>query len=250
MELGIGIAQKQQQTITMSPEHIMGKSMLKMPLQELVQFINAQASENPALILDDGPNCPSCGSTLIDNACPVCGSKAIVSIDEFADYDEWLPKRPYMQPNDDYCEVYAGVAAPQSLTDYLKMQANVILKEDDIQVAEYIIDLLDEDGYLNEPLIDIANLFHLSVPQVESILAAIQHMDPPAMGSRNLRESLLIQLSYIDAHDEEKRIALEILTNYWDDFCRMKLAHISKVSHINKDKVLLGAKLIREKLTP
>lgn len=251
MLLSAGTVQKQQQTVTMSPEHIMGKSMLKMCLQELQQFIDAQFSENPALVLEEEPVCPLCGSPLNGNACHSCGSRKIESFDDYSHDDEWLPKSPSHQASDDdYYEVFAGVASPESLIDHLKMQIRASMNDDDTRVAEYIVECLDDDGYLHEPLIDIANLFNLSVPQAEVILYSIQRMDPYAMGSRDLRECLLIQLSCMVSASREKEIAELILYNHWDDFCRMKLDRIAKFLHIDKDYVMRAARFIREKLTP
>lgn len=252
MLLSAGTVQKQQQTVTMSPEHIMGKSMLRMCFQELQQFVSAQFSENPALTLEEESVCPLCGSLLSDNKCLSCGSKRIESgsDDNFGD-DEWILKNPVIQSHDDdYYEAFAGVASPESLTDYLKLQIKVLLNENDIQIAEYIIDCLDDDGYLHEPLIDIANFFALSVPQVEEILHSIQHMNPSAMGARDLQECLLIQLSCIDSTSREKDIAELMLNSHWDDFCKMKLDRIARALHIDKEYIMRSARFIREKLTP
>jgi RNA polymerase sigma-54 factor len=247
-----GIIQRSQQTPSMSPEHIMGKAVLKMNLQDLQQFVQAQFAENPALAMDEESQCPACGCALIDGFCPACGSEVLSSVEE-RDYedDAWQEGIRTPAPTDDeYYEPFATVAAPKSLAAYLQEQIGASLDGAERRIAELIVGYLDEDGYLREPLIDIANSCGISVPQLEDILGIVQALDPPGVAARDLRECLLLQLDRLDANSRLKALAAAVVRDHWDDLERMKLDRIAKSLKISPDAIADAIGFIRENTNP
>jgi RNA polymerase sigma-54 factor len=251
MAIGAGIAQKQ--TFGMVPEHILGKSVLKMGLQELQEYVQTQLTENPALVLQEDRVCPICGSVLLTGVCDACGSTLLSEDDLSKDgsEDDWQEDSwTTGEAGDDYYEPFASVAAPSSLDDHLRGQIRTRLPEEDIPVAELIVDCLEEDGYLREPLYDIASRIGMSVPQLEAVLEEVQKFDPPGIAARSLQECLLIQVRQIDDDSEDRRNSEGIILECWDSMTRMKLDEVARRLQITREDVVSALRFIKERLNP
>jgi RNA polymerase sigma-54 factor len=61
-------------------------------------------------------------------------------------------------------------------------------------VAEYLIDLVDGDGYLRSDLSEVASSLGLDISAIAPILKTLQSFDPPGVCARTLEECLEIQL--------------------------------------------------------
>jgi len=247
----IEAALAQRQTVGMAPEHLVGKAVLKMGLQDLCQFVRSEMAENPALAIEDGPLCPICGSSLIGQYCPICGSEMLVQPGPLPDEPaEWLEQAAGGESPDEWVEPFSFIAAPSRLTDHLKEQINTNLPREHLAAAEFIVDCLDEDGYLREPLFDIAARLSMSVPELESVLSEVQGLDPPGIAARNLRECLLIQLRRSCDCSEQRRDAERILLDCWTEICRMKIDAIGKRLGLERRRVESALKFIRRTLSP
>lgn len=237
----------------MVPEHLLGKSVLKMSAVELQEFVRAQLAENPALALQEERPCPVCGSELAGEVCAMCGYRASDESEASDAYaDEWhddgwkLPQRADEDPMD----TFALVAAPKSLDDYLKEQIRSEFTDDTAEIAEFIVDALDEDGYLHEPLIDMANRLRMSVPELEVVLRKVQSLDPPGIAARSLQECLLIQIRQIEPESRDKGLAETILRDHWEGIERMKLDKVADRLQITREDVERALMFIREWLNP
>jgi len=61
-------------------------------------------------------------------------------------------------------------------------------------IGEYLIDNIDQNGYLKIDLGEVAENLDVSEEQVLSVLEKLQSLDPPGICARDLRECLLLQL--------------------------------------------------------
>jgi RNA polymerase sigma-54 factor len=238
----------QKQTAGMIPEHFMGKLVLKLQALELEGFIEAQLAENPALTLKEEATCPACGSDVTAGRCFNCG---LISENcdsyrgmEFSDVDNI-----YIDV-EDFPEPFSNVASPHQFKDYLKEQIHLNVPRELCGIAEFIVDYLDEDGYLREPLVNIATSVGLSVLEVEEVLKLIQKLDPPGSGARDLRECLLIQLDRLDAECDEASIARLILSDYWELLARLKLDKLAAKIGVSREKLSHVVDFIRDHLNP
>jgi RNA polymerase sigma-54 factor len=232
----------------MVPEHIMGKAVLKMTALELQEFIQAQCSENPALTLEEARSCPICGGDLVGEVCASCGSQPIQEKADDVPDEHWTP----IELDDSALEPFAFVASPQALADYLKEQICTQFPDDLQPVAEFIVDSLDEDGYLREPLIELASQFCLSVPQLESVLVRVQSLDPPGIAARDLQECLLIQLRRLNESFAPSPAALaeRLLAECWEGVSHMRLDKVAERLGTSREAVQAALRFIREELNP
>ncbi len=76
--------------------------------------------------------------------------------------------------------------------------------------AEVIINNLNDDGYLEASIEEVAEASHVNTQTAEEALRLIQEFDPPGVGARNLQECLLLQLRPLNLKDTlVERILIE-----------------------------------------
>jgi RNA polymerase sigma-54 factor len=94
---------------------------------------------------------------------------------------------------------FAG--AGHGLHEHLRRQAGELLSGIDMMVAELLIEMIDETGYLIGSINEFALRIGLPLAEVERILAVVQSLDPPGIGARNLAECLALQARDADRYD-------------------------------------------------
>lgn len=94
-----------------------------------------------------------------------------------------------------------NLVAQNDFREQLREQLTAqVLSERELLVANYIVDSLDDDGYLRIPLEDLAdNLSFLhqilvSDDELQAQLETVQSLEPTGVGARDLRECLLLQI--------------------------------------------------------
>ncbi len=90
------------------------------------------------------------------------------------------------------------VSKKTSLTDHLMWQLSLSnLTSEEETVGSEIIGNLDVNGYLTASLEEISQSTHQEVTLAEKVLSRIQEFDPLGVGSRDLKECLLIQAHHL-----------------------------------------------------
>ena len=128
-------------------------------------------------------------------------------------------------------DLAAYVANQQSLREFLLQQATLTFRTvKELNIAQSIIDLIDDDGYLRADLSALCIPLKADMAAISGILQQIQKFDPPGVAARDLAECVRLQLI------EKNRLdpAMEIFANNLDLLAKRnyeKLAQICKVSH-------------------
>lgn len=107
----------------------------------------------------------------------------------------------------------------------LKAQVRLLdLTERDRFLAQYIIDSLDDSGYLTRPLQDLTDdlyyneRYDVTTDELEAILVEIvQELEPAGIGARNLRECLLLQLQE-KRGTPAARLAYQIIDQDYEEY--------------------------------
>jgi len=97
--------------------------------------------------------------------------------------------------DEDAMSLESTLARATNLHDHLSEQLQVACTDPrDRLIGAYLIDLIDEAGYVSGDIASAAQ--HLVVPEsiVESVLKTIQTFDPTGVGARSLSECLALQL--------------------------------------------------------
>src|SRR5882757_8246054 len=114
--------------------------------------------------------------------------------------------------NDDAYNLEAFVAAEITLGSHLAEQLAVAFSAPaQRMIGQYLIDLVDEAGYLPPDLGQAAERLGASSAEVEAVVAVLQKFDPPGVCARSLSECLAIQLRELNRYDPAMQALVEHL---------------------------------------
>jgi RNA polymerase sigma-54 factor len=211
--------------------------LLEIPTAELEQRIKKEIEENPVLEFEND------GSNEEEDREVVEADKADISIDEYIK-DDNIPTYIFSGSNSNKDDKHEDVpfSVGRTFHEYLVGQLGLrILDERQSVIAEYIIGNIDEDGYLrrdvDEIIDDIAFSQNLEVDEKEvlDVLEIIQDFDPPGVGARDLRESLLLQLKHKDMSDPVVSLAYRVIKDFFDEFTKKHYDKILRKLNISED---------------
>lgn len=135
--------------------------------------------------------------------------------------------------DEDY-NLEAFVAAELTLGDHLAEQLSVAFAGPaQRMIGQYLIDLVDEAGYLPPDLGQAAERLGATQADVEGVLAVLQKFDPPGVCARNLSECLAIQLRELDRYDP----AMQALIEHLDLLARRDIAALRKLCGVDDEDI-------------
>lgn len=135
--------------------------------------------------------------------------------------------------DEDY-NLEAFVAAEMTLGDHLAEQLSVAFAGPaQRMIGQYLIDLVDEAGYLPPDLGQAAERLGATQADVESVLAVLQKFDPPGVCARNLSECLAIQLRELDRYDP----AMQALVEHLDLLAKRDIAALRKLCGLDDEDI-------------
>ncbi len=91
----------------------------------------------------------------------------------------------------------------------------------------------------------LGGLDFVGLEQAEKVLAIIQTLDPPGIGSRDIRECLLAQLYSLPKTNAAQKLAIEILENAYDAFTKKHYSVITKTIEVSEDYLKEALEVIR-----
>src|SRR4051812_47611988 len=96
----------------------------------------------------------------------------------------------------------ATLTAEISLREHLAAQLDLATRDPrDRLIGGFLIDAVDEAGYMREPIDDLAERLGPSLDDVARVLKLVQTFDPPGVAARDLAECLSLQLRELDRFD-------------------------------------------------
>ena len=203
MKLGYELVIEQTQKLAMTQELIQAINILQYNNQELNDYIENELLENPLLEAE----MPGRESREVD--IEELRERISESEEEIDTYKHW---EAYRSEQEDFSfERY--VAFRYSLTEHLLIQLNFSgLKGKEAQAARYIIESIDDNGYLTLSEEEIAKAMDCDEETVREVISVVQTFDPPGIGARDLSECLAIQLAQSgDLTEEYRRLVYEEL---------------------------------------
>ena len=126
----------------------------------------------------------------------------------------------------------AFVTAEITLAAYLAEQMALAISDPaGRMIGQYLIDMVDEAGYLTGDLDTVADKLGAPRSDVEAVLAILQTLDPPGVCARNLTECLAIQLKERDRFDP----AMRTLVEHLDLLAKRDLAALRRLCGVNDE---------------
>ena len=139
---------------------------------------------------------------------------------------------------DEYTPAENYTAAELSLTEKLYWQADIYAWSDPKAhvIAHYLIDEIDEAGYLKTALSDVLvaikanepDIHPISIDDLKQVLAVIWQFEPAGVGARDLPECLLLQLSQCP-NSPHVVTAQKIITDHFDLLSRRDDKRLKKI---------------------
>jgi len=141
------------------------------------------------------------------------------SVDMSPDDSEWGGDAPARNGarEDDEADATELARSQESLQDFLKRQAlSLRLSAEDRAALQFLIESLNEDGYLEEPIEELARSLTGDDPEHEEAMIAhfalalrlLQSLEPTGVGARNMAECLRLQLLALQAETTRGAAAL------------------------------------------
>jgi len=252
--------QRQTQVQKLAPHMIQANTLLQCSTTELLQIIEQEQQENPALdSLDDGQekgeaNCRLCPGSRVGSCsqCPFSSDSHPLSQSSLDDGDAGpslaeshaiLAARGEDTAEDERQAARAesevgqfggedgtggeGEYDPLLLTPNQTSLAEQLLLHlratsqtpQESLIAEYLVDSLDERGYLHIDVDETSDFLHVPCALVIAGIERLQACDPPGIGARDLRECLLLQLRILREEGEEgsfDSVAHTIVAEHWE----------------------------------
>lgn len=230
MKMNFNLNLVQSQKLVMTPELKQAIEILQFNSVELNEFIQDEMLSNPVLKNENQPNThgDEPQAQPAENQKSLDTKEIFDKIDWKDTTDEYRNERytRYQGGEQDEVNYDNFVASEDTLIDHLLSQLELSnLKGYQKDVGGFLIQMVDDNGYLEAPLEEVGNRFQLDYEEIEEILFTLQSFEPLGVCARDLRECLLIQLSG-GVHNDP--VAFEIVDKYLDDLGRNKLSKIAK----------------------
>jgi RNA polymerase sigma-54 factor len=253
MEQRLSLQQKLLQKL--SPQQIQVIKLLEIPALQLEQRIKKELEENPALEVEEDSYAEGDEEQAPELRSDEDKDNEEFSVEDYMPEDEipnYRLQTNNYSPDDKQSDIPFSVG--DTFHEFLLEQAGMdSFNERELNLAEYIIGNIDEDGYLRRDLPSISDdlAFHLNMnvteEELERILLVIQNFDPPGVGARTLQESLILQLER--KQGESRDLAMTIIRDYFEEFTRKHYEKIARRLNIGDGALKQAVDLIL-KLNP
>src|SRR6266403_899624 len=262
MALEIRQVQKLTQQLVMTPQLQQAIKLLQLSRVELEEMVTKELQENPAL--EEGPaeeaeasgeprsetqvSVPEDSSELVLN-------RELSAVDKIGtlDWQEYLDTHSNSIHGSLTAEATSddGDSPPSwenSLTKKTTLEDHLIwqlrlskITERESTIGSYVIQNLDQNGYLVLSREEICTATGSSAEEVEAVLRRIHFFDPVGVAAQDLRECLLIQLENLHLSDS---LAAKIVANYLNFLESKRYEKLAKDLLVSIDEIAEAAHLI------
>ncbi len=243
MALGPSIQLRQSQQLVMTPQLTQAIKLLALSNLELESAIAEEVAKNPLLEMgesdeDSGPVTEEVAGApepagLADNDRPLDFDfdAAALETDSFSDVST-------SSGEGEGFDFDRLEACETSLCEHLLAQLHGSSGPTAI-LAAIIIQQIDENGYLTNPLAAIATDAGATVDEAEAALALVQSLDPPGVGARGLAECLALQARAADRYDP----AMARMIDNLELLARGRMADLKRICGVDDEDL---ADMVRE----
>ncbi|MCK2126157.1 RNA polymerase factor sigma-54 [Thauera aromatica] len=246
---------KLSQHLTLTPQLQQSIKLLQLSTIELNQEIERFLLENPMLEREDdegGDTSPPPPGAERDTPSPAAEGEADARThdgpeDEGIDWSN-VGQGAGSRSEDDDSDYQDLQAAGISLREHLDQQIALSpLSDRDRALARLIIEALDDDGYLHQPLEELLELLApesgVALDDLAIALHHVQHLDPAGIAARTPQECLSLQLRALP-EDDTRALALEIVDKHLALLAERNFARLKKLTGCDDDGLRAAQALI------
>ncbi len=239
------------QTLRMTPQLQQAIKLLQLSRMELETAVRKELEENPILeetqdLKDEDLQRTKEAADTVEASSEMAKDQDPQKQDEF-EWESYLENQ-YKPPagvnsgNEEIMNYENMLSTTENLHDHLNWQAKMFgFAEDELKIAEILIDYIDDDGYLHTPLEEIAASENLDVTDLEDVLLFVHEFDPAGVGARNLQECLLIQAKHIE---EDTNDLVDLIKNHIKDLEKRNYEAIAKAMNRDVKEIVEICKII------
>jgi RNA polymerase sigma-54 factor len=248
------------QQLVLTPQLRQALHLLQLSSLELENEISLAVESNPLLDWDESPTEAPEGMPDAPAAeAPASAEEAPERAESADAEDSWEPPDSWSTGSgsgsgaggdEDGQDPMDRLSHAESLHDHLSWQLNLTrLSPRDQRIGAALIDAIDDDGYLREPLESIAEALR---PELEvgpsdilPVLCRIQRFDPLGVGARDLRECLRLQLEALSADTPGRAEALRIVDQLLGRLPRLAADALAAELGVDADRAATALQLVR-----
>lgn len=173
----------------------------------------------------------------------------IVEEQDWSDSQVTGPADAPWSGDDDHSQDFSD-ARGETLAEHLTWQLEMSrLNEREMRIGAAIIDAINDDGYVIEPLDEIARNLQPEIvattAEVERLLKHVQGMDPAGVGARSVSECIELQLRQLDPDTPGRDTALVIAASYLDQVADQQYALLRRQLRVTEDELEYALVLVR-----
>jgi len=247
---------RQSQQLVMTPQLQQSIRLLQMSTLEVNQEVARLLEENPLLEREEdgagqyhssGDAPQSAGAA--DSGAQEAGQDEAEPVQSG---EEWGDPSYSGGSQDDDEDRHGEMAADTpTLREHLLWQLNMSQHDArDKKIIGLLIDALDENGYLAQALDEIAELLptelDITLDDLETALAQLQHLDEPGIGARSLSECLALQLKAMPEDTPELGLALRVVNEHLALLGAHDYTKLKKLLHCDDAGLRLAQALIMQ----
>ena len=259
--------QRAEQTLRVSPRLITSSNILHFSAEELEHAIYQEQLDNAAMQVKEHRLCLMCGTPLYSTSgqtCSNCGrtlqSSHINEAFSGSGEPDWAYHQQIFFDIDNYglaaveddaeYDPMARIAMSETLAETLLHQLEALVSPDDAPIAEQLVGNVNEHGYLEISIEEIADVLSMSIERVAYVLSQLHTLEPPGIGARTLQECLLIQLDALSEQGQVHPLAQVLLEQYLEALGHNQFAEIARLMNHSESEVREAARYIRTMLHP
>ncbi|MBI4682205.1 MAG: RNA polymerase factor sigma-54 [Nitrospirae bacterium] len=244
------------QKLILTPQLQQSIKLLQLPLLELTQDINQELMNNPLLeeIVEREPE----GKNELSG--PVSEEEKFQEPSEFAEAplekifgfttDNYFEEREsdgrdfgyFSEGTEETNSPFERNRSRIDLYEHLLWQLRLSSESGIVRrTEEIIINNLNDYGYLQASLDEIAKMAEADMKTVEEALKFVQGLDPSGVGARDLQECLLLQLAPLNL---KGTLVEQILTEGFSELERKKYKQLASNFKVGIDDIFAAVKII------
>ncbi len=235
--------QTQKQQLKILPQQIQLLNLFFLNTLELEQRIKNELEENPFL-----------ENTIEETSSEVDGKG---EVQDFQDWEEYgyddVPdyKHEYQNYFNSEAVPNMPIANVEHFKDVAKQQLRLLdIDEKDRAVAEYIIDVLNNNGLMEKPLEEVADDYSfysqelVDVEVIQKGLDIVKTLEPLGIGACSIQECLLMQLQSMNVKRPDVKCALQLVGNHFNDLMHRQFEKIYHVLNIDDEELRVVLNLV------
>ncbi|HVN95847.1 MAG TPA: RNA polymerase factor sigma-54 [Syntrophorhabdaceae bacterium] len=195
--------------------------LLQLSKLELTEAIEQEMKENPILEITE-----EAGENSVQEAAKETEDKEDIAdwLERFSPSEDYTPR----EDRGELPDYENSIRKTYNLRDHVRWQVGLSdFDSEERLTAEWIIENIDDNGYLVCTLEEISKDSGFGLEPIERVLKKVQKLEPSGVGARDLKECILLQY---EASGEKDPIFEHIVASYFNYFQNNNIKAIAKAT--------------------